>query len=395
MFLYRNCLGLTLMWVTLETPFNEVHGTCVLPTVPNVTVPDAGQAFAVLLPTVKSVGVMGDHRTYENACVACEQLIVIDRAAHREIIMNLGYDKRQDGGRGLCISKAFPALGIRTRARLEPSEFLPDVSQFLNVSVFPYPLLLWNRGEETVTRHRNPLVDDTLGISMSRTLRIDTLHTLYLGVFLKFCALIWWRLLFAGAFGSADTMDENIEIGLSTFKARYLWWLKKRHELYPFANLTETHEFTKKMVGDPGDLKMGTKGSETWTLLLFLVDEMTYWNFEDKQKLLDAGRSMVALVGIWKAGKWKLKPVEIQPCYRHFKCFMANTDSFIKLHQPTRYLFMHLIRELDFAGNPAYYSTWKDESLNKLLKKTCRTISQLTFNVSVLSSMRELLRMGY
>lgn len=28
-----------------------------------------GQAFAVLLPTVKSVGVMGDHRTYENACV--------------------------------------------------------------------------------------------------------------------------------------------------------------------------------------------------------------------------------------------------------------------------------------------------------------------------------------
>jgi len=28
-----------------------------------------GQAFAVLLPTVKSVGVMGDHRTYENVCV--------------------------------------------------------------------------------------------------------------------------------------------------------------------------------------------------------------------------------------------------------------------------------------------------------------------------------------
>jgi GMP synthase (glutamine-hydrolysing) len=28
-----------------------------------------GQAFAVLLPTVRSVGVMGDHRTYENACV--------------------------------------------------------------------------------------------------------------------------------------------------------------------------------------------------------------------------------------------------------------------------------------------------------------------------------------
>jgi GMP synthase (glutamine-hydrolysing) len=28
-----------------------------------------GQAFAALLPTVKSVGVMGDHRTYENVCV--------------------------------------------------------------------------------------------------------------------------------------------------------------------------------------------------------------------------------------------------------------------------------------------------------------------------------------
>merc|ERR1711959_391497 len=30
---------------------------------------EIGQAFAVLLPTVKSVGVMGDHRTYENVCV--------------------------------------------------------------------------------------------------------------------------------------------------------------------------------------------------------------------------------------------------------------------------------------------------------------------------------------
>jgi GMP synthase (glutamine-hydrolysing) len=28
-----------------------------------------GQAFVVLLPTVRSVGVMGDHRTYENVCV--------------------------------------------------------------------------------------------------------------------------------------------------------------------------------------------------------------------------------------------------------------------------------------------------------------------------------------
>merc|ERR1719411_2327818 len=28
-----------------------------------------GQAFVVLLPTVRSVGVMGDHRTYENVAV--------------------------------------------------------------------------------------------------------------------------------------------------------------------------------------------------------------------------------------------------------------------------------------------------------------------------------------
>ena len=28
-----------------------------------------GQAFVVMLPTVRSVGVMGDHRTYENVCV--------------------------------------------------------------------------------------------------------------------------------------------------------------------------------------------------------------------------------------------------------------------------------------------------------------------------------------
>ena len=39
-----------------------------------VAVKPMQQAFAVLLPTVRSVGVMGDHRTYENLGLAVESL---------------------------------------------------------------------------------------------------------------------------------------------------------------------------------------------------------------------------------------------------------------------------------------------------------------------------------
>ena len=66
---------------------------------------------------------------------------------------------------------------------------------------------------------------------------------------------------------------------------------------------------------------------------------------------------------------------------------MAPEDVFI----PKHHLMMHLIVRSAHFGNPRFYSTWRDESLNKTLKMACRTTSQATFENSVLTRMQNIL----
>ena len=47
--------------------------------------------------------------------------------------------------------------------------------------------------------------------------------------------------------------------------------------------------------------------------------------------------------------------------------------------------------QLEHRGNPRYYSSWLDESLNKLVKGASRSLSQLTFEAVLLVNMEHLL----
>jgi hypothetical protein len=61
-------------------------------------------------------------------------------------------------------------------------------------------------------------------------------------------------------------------------------------------------------------------------------------------------------------------------------------------YTPKYHLMFHLLYQSRFHGNPTYYATWLDESLNKTLKAACKHASHMTFEGSVLLKMRELLR---
>ncbi len=60
-------------------------------------------------------------------------------------------------------------------------------------------------------------------------------------------------------------------------------------------------------------------------------------------------------------------------------------------YTPKHHLTFHLLANIHYLGNPTKYATWRDESLNKLLKSACRNASHLRFDISVLLRMRELL----
>ena len=51
--------------------------------------------------------------------------------------------------------------------------------------------MFWNTIAETLTKHRNPLMTG-FHIGLRRTLTVDALHTLYLGVFNACCVHVAW-----------------------------------------------------------------------------------------------------------------------------------------------------------------------------------------------------------
>jgi hypothetical protein len=59
---------------------------------------------------------------------------------------------------------------------------------------------------------------------------------------------------------------------------------------------------------------------------------------------------------------------------------------------PKHHVIMHALGETNEKGNPWYYGSWLDESLNKLLKGCCRNAAQVTFEETVLSKVAELLK---
>ena len=56
---------------------------------------------------------------------------------------------------------------------------------------------------------------------------------------------------------------------------------------------------------------------------------------------------------------------------------------------PKHHLVIHLLAKLERQGAPSVYATWLDEGLNRALKESCESTSQLTFEASVLSRMED------
>ena len=77
-------------------------------------------------------------------------------------------------------------------------------------------------------------------------------------------------------------------------------------------------------------------------------------------------------------------------CYSRHIALIVPFESFV----PKHHLVFHLLLKSSFHGNPCYYATWLDESLNKVLKSACKNACAATFEGSVLLRMKELLKDG-
>ena len=150
------------------------------------------------------------------------------------------------------------------------------------------------------------------------------------------------------------------------------------------------------MLGAPSDPNCKIKGNETFCVLLFLIDLLK--RYEDHlgnegQRLREAGECLEGITEMLKGigdRTWVVHDAVRQRCldmYARSVSLMEGDDCYTpKFHQ-----MLHLIFKTGCHGNPSLTSTWHDEALNKVLKGSCRHVSQLTFERSVLFAMREIL----
>ena len=134
---------------------------------------------------------------YVSACRSCERWVVVTTLAQLyRLRAALFYDKRKanTASRGRALRVDIPDLQLLAGDRLEPHPKMPDVGAIDNFKAVPIELLFWRRSCETMTRHRNPLFDEDLGITAEETFVPDWLHALSLGVYQRIISWVWHKL---------------------------------------------------------------------------------------------------------------------------------------------------------------------------------------------------------
>ena len=208
------------------------------------------------------------------------------------------------GSRGRALKVAVPELSLEAGDRLEPSAALADIADFEAMEL-PATVVFWRPSRETTTRHRNPLFGPSTGITV-KSLCVDTLHCLYLGVFQVHCAAVAWELIEADAWATHreghTTAPERLQASCIRMQADLHRWCLARKKSHPGDSLTEVQEVTPKMLGTKTEPKLSLKGGETKTFLLFTHDflQQSTVSVPHKAQMLAAGGALLRHIELLK-----------------------------------------------------------------------------------------------
>ncbi len=136
----------------------------------------------------------GKPTTYDSECSRCEIVVNVTSEYVRSCILEKGglYSDPSKKAMGRLLSSDVAELRLLAGDRLEPASQPRDIYAFEHAGL-PFSCTFWREQRDarrrilSWTHRRNPLLSESIGTSPSRTLHLDTLHTLYLGVFATFC----------------------------------------------------------------------------------------------------------------------------------------------------------------------------------------------------------------
>ena len=173
-------------------------------------------------------------------------------------------------------------------------------------------------------------------------------------------------------------------------------WYKRRHQQYPQEKLTRLH-VTRKKIGDENGGKFGAKAAECYGYCIYLMDKLRPHARRlgaTAVRYYEAGQALLDMLSLFSACGAVMHRAEQQRAFDLFQRYSALTDNVAGLLLPKRHMVLHLLRGIQWFGNPRAYANWVDETLNRMLKSACRTTSQQTFEPSVTLRMAVMLRGG-
>ena len=334
----------------------------------------------------------------EECCRKCEQSRRLSFRQYKAVMDNLQYNKAF-GGRTLMID--MPEVGLERGDRVAATPTMLDVglgmdTLFDDGAAF-HTVLFWRTRYQTKMMHRNPLLLESLGIGIY-SLAIDVLHTVHLGVMQRFCCAFVWLCISRNAFRvPARTLEDTVIATCLAVRES----ITRFYAIYARANpghrLTEIQDITPSMLGKRSKPKLKLKAAETWGFLLWVQHALA--TIGDRLgEFADACRgatdSLVEWMHVLKAnGRTLSEGAHERLCnctIRHLACLRRLGIRLI----PKHHMWVHVTVSSRQQGNPRFYWTFLDESLNGKLKKVLRRCHQAAFERRALAKVWYLFGVG-
>lgn len=307
---------------------------------------------------------------------------MLTKQHHSLLAAILHYDKRQNGGRGRCLTCDFPALNLSAGDRLDPSKGLDDVGAFETLQVFPARIRFWRPSRTTLVHVHCPLWDPSIGLTPVAAIAIDMLHAYYLGPLQTWCRHSLWCLIDSGHWGANEaTAQERAQVTVTCIKHELFAFYSSYDRDHPGAPLSRLASLTPKMLGVGGPRKLKIKGKEAWGVGLFLLDFLQKFAEVTGAKgraLLSAGYLLTNFVFELKRCGLNITIRQQQSLLDLWKRFMAEAIP-LGLVTPKCHLMYHLVMRCRWLGHPSSYHTFLDESLNSSFKAVLRLCHQANF----------------
>jgi hypothetical protein len=324
---------------------------------------------------------------YDAACSRCEIHVTLSEDDHRRLRHLFHYDKRKTGSHGRALLQDVNALGLRKGDRLEPCPNLVDPGDFEAINVFPVQLTFWRRDSESRTKHRNPILQ-VPGVCFS-SFCPDILHTLYLGTAKDYCAYALWALIGLDVFQTgASTQEERLQLSVFHLRQRLWSYYRERRRQNPGRQITELENLTANMLGTQAKPTLSTKAAETKHFLPFVLDTLRHFRAQLEglttgEALLRTGESLQEYIELLDSSPLVVPDSTIQKMYAALGRFFSLWK-LAQLHQrPKFHLMAHVLAGNRYIGNPTSYSTFADESLNRVIANIGRAAHRSVWEVRV------------